>query len=173
MSNYWDLIDQDTPGRRNDVTPVFSDIEAFRSLLSDLEELAAGEEFGAIVGIDALGFILGAAFAIHVGKPFVPIRKGGKLPVDVEQERFVDYSGEPKVLEIREGALSGFEKVALIDEWIETGSQVMASIKLIERQGAEVALVLAINVDMNEQTRRLMDKYKIRAIAMDSVRPAG
>jgi adenine phosphoribosyltransferase len=165
MKNYLELIDQSTLGSRYDVTPVFSDIQAFSDLIDDLINVCAEVEFDLVAAIDALGFILGAGIALRVKKPLVTIRKGGKLPVEVERARFVDYSGEEKYLEIRMDALQPSNHVLLVDEWIETGAQVQAAIELIERLGAHVAAVVAINLDESETTNRLGEKYPILALS--------
>ena len=94
---------------------------------------SGGDQFDCVVGIDALGFILGTAVAIHSKKAFVPIRKGGKLPVVSDAIGFVDYTGQVKSLELRKGAITPGTRVLLVDEWIETGSQVKAAVELIER----------------------------------------
>jgi len=62
--DYLRLIDTNTPGPRYDVTPLFADYEAFSFLVEDLLEGFIGVEFDCVVGIDALGFILGTAVAM-------------------------------------------------------------------------------------------------------------
>jgi len=117
-----------------------------------------------VAGIDALGFVLGTAMAIHLQRGFVPIRKGGKLPVLVEKEEFVDYSGQNKALEIRKGMIKNHEKVLLVDEWIETGAQVNTAINLIEKEGGLIAGIATINIDINPLTIQLRSKYKCHSI---------
>jgi adenine phosphoribosyltransferase len=124
-------------------------------------------EFDTVVGIDALGFILGSAIAVRAEKPFVPIRKGGKLPVKVHKASFIDYTGKEKSLEIRPDALTPQNRVLLVDEWIETAAQVKAAIGLIEGLDAEVAAVLSIVIDDSPTIRELRDKYPILAISLD------
>ncbi len=84
MKKYLSLIDRETPGNRYDVTPIFTDPEAFKQMVSDLYTPFLDSEIDLIAGIDALGFILGSALAQHTGKGFLPIRKGGKLPVETD-----------------------------------------------------------------------------------------
>ena len=122
MTNYRNLVDTKTDGPRYDVTPLFSDYNAFIQLVSDLVHPFKEDQFDCIVGIDALGFILGTAVAIHSKKAFVPIRKDGKLPVVSDAVGFVDYTGQVKSLELRKGAITPGTRVLLVDEWIETGS---------------------------------------------------
>ncbi len=160
MTNYRNLIDTQTHGPRYDVTPLFADYNAFTQLVSDLLHPFKGDQFDCAVGIDALGFILGTAVAIHSKKAFVPIRKGGKLPVVSDAIGFVDYTGQAKSLELRKGAITPGTRVLLVDEWVETGSQVKAAVELIERQRAEIVGIVTINMDDNDATRKLRQHYK-------------
>jgi len=164
MKNYLRLVDTHTPGRRYDVTPLFADNAAFSELVADLAAPFTPAEIDLIIGIDAFGFILGAAMAVRLGKGFIPIRKGGKLPVQTDHVEFIDYSGQPKTLELRAGALRTGTRVLLVDEWIETGAQVKAAIGLVEHQGGIVAGIAAINIDINEKTRPILDKYHCQTV---------
>jgi adenine phosphoribosyltransferase len=167
LKKYLNLIDTTTTGGRYDVTPLFGSYLAFSALLDDLLELCREIDYDTVVGIDALGFILGSAIAVRAGKPFVPIRKGGKLPVKVHQESFIDYTGKEKSLEIRPDALTSQNRVLLVDEWIETAAQVKAAISLIEGLDADVAAVLSIAIDDSPTIRELRDKYPILSITQD------
>ena len=147
MRDYLRLIDSETSGNRADVTPLFADATAFREAIDDLFSLAGAVDFNVIAGIDALGFVLGAAVALRAGAGFAPIRKAGKLPVATDSIGFDDYDGAHKTLEIRRDALKPGDRVLLVDEWIETGAQVLAAAALIERQGATVAGIATIHCD--------------------------
>ncbi len=164
MKDYLRLIDTGTEGPRYDVTPLFADYVAFSVLVQDLLEGFADIPFDYVAGIDALGFILGSAMAIWSEKGFVPVRKGGRLPVEVEKVDFVDYTGEKKSLELRVDAISTGARVLVVDEWVETGAQVSAAIELIERQGGIVVGIAAIAIDENERTHFLRGTYKCYAV---------
>lgn len=157
--DYLYLIDTRTPGPRYDVTPLFADPRAFVTLVDDLLALTEPMTFDLVAGIDALGFILGAALALRAGKGFLPVRKGGKLPVLVDSTTCVDYTGGEKTLEIRQDAIRAGMRVLVVDEWIETGAQVSAAIRLIERRGGIIAGIACIHVDSNERTRLLTSRY--------------
>jgi adenine phosphoribosyltransferase len=116
-----------------------------------------------VAGIDALGFILGTAIAAKLNKGFIPIRKGGKLPCDVQSINFVDYSGLQKSLELRKGLLNSGEKVLIVDEWIETGTQMQSAIKLIEQEGGKIAGIATVNIDENPIPNQLRKKHKVSA----------
>jgi orotate phosphoribosyltransferase len=100
-----------------------------------------------------IGFILGAAIALRLNKGFIPIPKGGKLPGAVTMAEFVDYSGQKKAPELRQGSFSPGDQILLVDEWIETGAQAQAAINLIENQGGQIAGLAAINIDTNPYPR--------------------
>lgn len=163
---YLQRIDTHTPpGSRYDVTPLFSDYHAFSALLDDLLELVSGVSFDVVVGIDALGFILGAGLALRAGVGFVPIRKGGKLPGDADAVECVDYTGQRKTLELRRDAIAAGVRALIVDEWVETGAQVSAAIQLLEARDAVVAGIATIQMDTNERTAALAARYPCFQVA--------
>lgn len=172
MKDYLHLIDTQTPGPRCDVTPLFADPVAFSQLVTDLVQPFSGLTIDHVAGIDALGFILGTAIAVRLNKGFIPIRKGGKLPVAVVRAAFVDYSGRSKVLEVRKGSIAPGEQILLVDEWIETGAQVQAAIDLIEHEGGHIVGIAAINIDNNVLPARLRQKYLCSAAWSNTAFPA-
>jgi len=160
---YLRRIDTQTRGNRYDVTPLFADAVAFDALVSDLVALHKPVRPDRVGCLDALGFILGAAIARELGVGIVPLRKGGKLPVEAEGERFTDYSGSEKTLEVRPDMISAGHRILLVDDWIETGSQISAAIRLVERMGGVVVGIAAIHMDQNPQTEVLRKRYRVRA----------
>ena len=164
MKPYLAKIDDNTPGPRNDVTPLFADREAFAELADDLAEPFAGAGVDAVAAIDALGFILGTAIAERLGVGVVAIRKGGKLPVETIREAFIDYSGNEKTLEIRPDLITPGMKVLVADEWVETGAQVTAAVKLVERLGATVAGIVTICMDRTPGTRVLEQRFVVQSV---------
>jgi len=164
MKRYLQKIDRATIGNRYDVTPLFADAEAFDALVTDLVQCVRGEKVHYVAGIDALGFILGTAIARALGVGFLAIRKRSKLPVDADREAFVDYSGTQKQLEMRTDVLQAQQRVLVVDEWIETGAQVTAAIKLVENQQAIVAGILTICCDQNATTNQLDETYGVHSV---------
>lgn len=164
MPNYLRLVDTHTPGPRYDVTPLFGNYDAFTALVEDLSRPFVGVELDVVAGIDALGFILGTAIAMHLRRGFVPIRKGGKLPVEVDTRYFIDYTHQEKSLELRANAIAPGTRVLLVDEWIETGAQVRAAIELIESQGGVIVAVAALNIDVNEATKPIRERYMCHTV---------
>jgi adenine phosphoribosyltransferase len=167
MKEYLSLIDIHTRGRRYDVTPLFANATAFSELVADLVAPFDPAGIDLVAGIDALGFILGTALAIRLGKGFLPIRKGGKLPVQANRRKFMDYTGQEKSLELRSGVLQPGTRLLLVDEWIETGAQVSAAAGLIEQQGGIVIGIASINIDINARTRPILKKYHCHTVWAD------
>lgn len=166
---YLRLIDTQTPGPRNDVTPLFGDAQAFIALVEDLSEPFLGMALDYVAGIDALGFILGAAMSFRLGVGFVPVRKGGKLPVGVDCVELVDYTRKVKSLELRKGAIHPGARVLIVDEWLETGAQVAGAVDLVEKQGGVILGIAAIQIDDCPQTQRLRARYFCHSVWEDRV----
>ena len=172
--DYLTLIDRSKVHyKRSDVTPIFAHPEAFRALVEDLVapwvQLQAGENVERVVGTDALGFVVGTALALRLGVGFVPVRKGGKLPVRHERVTFRDYTGGEKSLELRTDPWPAGTRVLLTDEWIETGATARAAVELIERAGGVVVGIAAIAFRKNDKTAPLWAKYRCHGVWPEQV----
>jgi adenine phosphoribosyltransferase len=167
MSDYLSLIQFNPQGPRNDIIPIFSDYEAFQALVGDLLKPFDRGGFDFVAGIDALGFILGAAAAISAGKGFAPIRKAGKLPRPFASVDFVDYTGKEKSLETGRWAIKAGAGFLLMDDWIETGAQMKAAVELVEFQGGVVAGICAVRMDDCQITRWLREHYRCHSVLID------
>ena len=168
--DYLHLIDRSKLHyKRSDVTPIFAEPAAFAALVDDL--VAPFREAGVqrVVGTDALGFVVGTALALKLGVGFVPVRKGGKLPVKNERVAFRDYSGAEKAFELRANPWPAGTRVLLTDEWIETGATAAAAVELIERSGGVVAGIVAIAFRKNEKTAPLWAKYRCHGVWPEQV----
>jgi adenine phosphoribosyltransferase len=124
-----------------DITPVLSDPRHFCQVIDLLAESATEFRPTKIVGIDARGFLFGAAVAYKLGLGFVPVRKRGKLPY-----RTVDFSytleyGQADV-EMHIDAVQPDETVVLVDDLLATGGTAGAAIQLIRKLGANVVAAL-------------------------------
>ena len=160
MKDYLSLIDRNTRGRC-DVTPLFSHYNGFNALVNDLVDQVPKDSVDIVACIDAIGFILGTAISQKLNVGILTIRKGSKLPVSTDSIDFTDYTGLNKQLEIRQDILVEGMRVLIVDEWIETGAQIGASIRLIENQEANVVGIVTISMDDNENTQQIKSKYKV------------
>lgn len=133
-----DVIDFPKPGIVfKDITPILSDGKLFRQTIDLLCETAGGAKIDKIVGIDARGFIFGAAMADRIGAGFVPIRKKGKLPWKTHQAAYALEYGE-SVIELHEDAVLPGESVLLVDDLLATGGTAAAALGLLDKLGANV-----------------------------------
>ena len=126
-----------------DVTTLIGHGEGFAAAVDHLAERtrAAGAE--AIAGMEARGFIFGAAVAARLGLGFIPVRKPGKLPVPVLA---IDYALEygTDTLEIDPDAVAFGQNVVIIDDLIATGGTALAAAQLLRRAGARVEHALFV-----------------------------
>jgi adenine phosphoribosyltransferase len=120
-----------------DITPVLGSAELFRMSVDAFVEASRALNVDKVVGIDARGFVFGAAVAYELGLGFVPIRKKGKLPYQCESAAYSLEYGEA-VVEMHIDALHSGEKVVLIDDLLATGGTAAAAAKLIEQVGAQL-----------------------------------
>ena len=168
--DYLSLIDRSKLHyKRSDVTPIFAEPAAFASLVDDLLAPFRDTNVQRVVGTDALGFVVGTALALRLGVGFVPVRKGGKLPVRNERIAFKDYSGAEKAFELRANPWPAGMRVLLSDEWIETGATATAAVKLIEQAGGVVVGIVAIAFRKNEKTAELWAKYRCHGVWPEQV----
>lgn len=121
-----------------DITTLLKDPVGFRVTINELAKRYEGAKIDRIAGIEARGFILGAALAYQLGLGFVPIRKKGKLPAEtVGQDYALEYGTDR--IEMHVDAVTKGEKVLLVDDLIATGGTAEAACKLIESMGGTVA----------------------------------
>lgn len=121
-----------------DLTPLLADGPAFTGIIADLARRVQRLDAQVIVGIEARGFIFGAAVAAHLGLGFVPIRKPGKLPYRTRARRYdLEYGHD--AVEMHEDALIAGARVALVDDVLATGGTMAAAVHLVRELGAKVA----------------------------------
>ncbi len=126
-----------------DVTPLFATPDTFRSLTEVLSVEADRLGAVAVAGVDARGFIVGAAMALELGIGFVPIRKAGKLPADVIAESY-DLEYGSATVEMHVDSVASGDRVVLVDDLIATGGTMLAAHKLLDRLGAMVVSAMAV-----------------------------
>lgn len=120
-----------------DITTLIEHPEGFRQSIVDLSKAHEGLGITHVAGIEARGFIFGAAVAMQMGVGFVPIRKSGKLPGEtIGQNYALEYGVD--TIEIHADVIGSVHKVLLIDDLIATGGTAIAATNLIRRTGASV-----------------------------------
>ena len=122
-----------------DITPVLADgkllADVVNQMVLDIEEF--GLEPTHIVGPESRGFIFGSMVALQMGIGFIPVRKPGKLPHEIERVEYSLEYGE-NILEIHKDALTEDDRVVIVDDLLATGGTVAASVQLCRRIGAGV-----------------------------------
>ncbi|HFC8839114.1 MULTISPECIES: adenine phosphoribosyltransferase [Neisseria] len=127
----------------HDITPVLQSAEYFRLLVDLLVYRYMGQKVDVVAGLDARGFIIGAALAYQLNVGFVPIRKKGKLPFDTVSQSYALEYGEATV-EIHTDAIRPGARVLLVDDLVATGGTMLAGVELIRKLGGEVIEAAAI-----------------------------
>ncbi|NVD45153.1 adenine phosphoribosyltransferase [Qipengyuania atrilutea] len=119
-----------------DITTLLNHGRGLADSVAALADNVAAHAPDRIVGMEARGFIFGAAVAVHLSLPFVPIRKPGKLPVEALS---VDYALEYGTdrLELDAGAIAKGDRIAIVDDLIATGGTALAAAELLRQAGAD------------------------------------
>lgn len=121
-----------------DICPLLADAVAFAAMLDDLAAPWRGAGIDVVAGIEARGFVLGAALARHLHAGFVPLRKPGKLPGPVIEESYALEYGTDR-LQMQSHAVHAGTRVLLVDDVLATGGTLAAAAALVQRQGAVLA----------------------------------
>jgi adenine phosphoribosyltransferase len=143
-----------------DVTTLFQDPEAFRVMVESFSLDATRLGVNLLAAVDARGFILGGALAYQLHRPFMLVRKKGKLPFRTVGADYALEYGKASI-EIHEDACKPGDRVLIVDDLIATGGTVLAAASLIRSLGAEVAGVAAV-IDLPE----LGGSSKLRAAGL-------
>lgn len=120
-----------------DVTSVLQDADGLHLAIDLMQEKLKGLDFDVIVGPESRGFIFGVPLAYNLHKPFIPVRKKGKLPCETITEQYELEYGTAEI-EIHKDSIKKGQKVVIIDDLIATGGTNQAIIRLVETLGGEV-----------------------------------
>ena len=144
-----------------DITSVLQDRDGLRMSIDQMQQLLDGIDFDVIVGPESRGFIFGMPIAYNLYKPFVPIRKKGKLPGEtIEMEYALEYGTAS--IEIHKDSIHSGQKVVIIDELI--GGTIEAITKLVEQLGGEVVKIIFLM-----ELEGLNGRERLRNYSVDSV----
>ena len=134
-----DIPDWPKPGIVfRDITPLLAAPDAFALTVDALAAPFADEHIDKVIGIEARGFVFAAPLAYRRGAGFVPVRKAGKLPWEIEREEYaLEYGTD--LLELHRDAVHPGEHVLVVDDVIATGGTAAATARLVERLGGIVA----------------------------------
>jgi adenine phosphoribosyltransferase len=132
-----EVADFPEPGIQfKDLTPLLADAHGLATVTSALAALAEGADL--VAGIDARGFLLGAAVATKLGTGVLAVRKGGKLPPPVHSESYSLEYGTATLEVPADGIDLAGRKILIIDDVLATGGTVAATVRLLGKAGAVV-----------------------------------
>lgn len=159
-----DIPDFPKPGILfRDITPLVKDPRALRLTVHQLLHPFLGEDITTVAGMEARGFIFGSLVAWELGVGFVPLRKPGKLPYDVQTIHY-DLEYGSGSLEVHVDAVGIGDRVLLVDDLLATGGTARASCALIERLGAQVvACAFVIELD-DLGGRKALREYRVHSL---------
>jgi adenine phosphoribosyltransferase len=146
-----------------DITTVLADADGFRLAIDELQKKLEGVDFDVIAGTESRGFIFGTPLAYNMHKPFVLVRKKGKLPADTIEETY-DLEYGQATIEMHKDAIAPGQKVVLIDDLVATGGTMAAAAKLVERLGGEVVKMLFLLELEGLEGRKFLSKYDVDSI---------
>lgn len=146
-----------------DVTSVLQDAEGLKLAIDGIQEKLKDVEFDVIAGTESRGFIFGMPVAYNMGKPFVLVRKKGKLPREtVSMEYELEYGSAE--IEMHKDSVRPGQKVVLIDDLIATGGTIEAAAKLVELLGGEVVKMVFLMELAGLKGRERLNKYDVDSV---------
>jgi adenine phosphoribosyltransferase len=133
-----DVPDWPQPGVTfKDITPLLNHPAAFLATVDALADGFRDAAIDRVLGVEARGFIFAAPVAYHLEAGFVPVRKAGKLPWEIEREEYaLEYGTD--LLEIHRDAINPGDRVLIVDDVLATGGTASATARLVERLGGTV-----------------------------------
>lgn len=146
-----------------DVTSVLHDADGFKLAIDSMLKLLEGVSFDVIAGTESRGFVFGAPLAYTLGKPFVLIRKKGKLPCETVSKSYELEYGTAEI-EIHADAVRPGQKVVLVDDLIATGGTIEAAAQLIEELGGDVVKIIFLMELAGLNGRDRLKKYDVDAV---------
>lgn len=146
-----------------DVTTILQDADGLQLAIDGLQNAVKGLDFDVIAGTESRGFIFGMPLAYNLHKPFVLIRKKGKLPREtVEKEYELEYG--TAAIEMHKDAIQKGQRVLLVDDLIATGGTIKAAAELIEEIGGEVVKIVFIMELAGLKGREKLEKYDVTSL---------
>ena len=120
-----------------DITTLLKDPDGFKETIDLLYKRYADKKIDKVIGIESRGFIFGAPLAYLLGCGFVPIRKPGKLPAEIESEEYALEYGRDKI-EVHKDAINKGDRILIVDDLIATAGTATAARNLVKKLGGEL-----------------------------------
>ena len=145
-----------------DVTSVLQDADGLQLAVDSMQDCLEGVEFDVITGLESRGFIFGMPIAYNLHKPFVLVRKAGKLPCETVSRTY-DLEYGSATIEMHKDYIKPGKRVVIVDDLIATGGTTEAMIRLIESLGGEVAGVVVLIELAGLKGRERINKYRLES----------
>ena len=146
-----------------DVTSILQDADGLRLAIDSIQEELKDVDVEVIVGTESRGFIFGVPVAYNLHKPFVPVRKKGKLPCKtISMDYDLEYGSA--TIEMHQDSIRPGQKVAIIDDLIATGGTVEAAAKMIESLGGQVVKIVFLMELAGLKGRERLKKYDVSSV---------
>lgn len=146
-----------------DITSVIGDAEGLKLAVDQMQEKLSGVEFDAIAGMESRGFLFGMPIAYNMGKPFIPVRKKGKLPRETVTVSYELEYGTAEI-EIHKDDVKPGMKIVIIDDLIATGGTLHAAARLFEQLDAPVVKMVCLLELKGLNGRKMLKDYQIDTV---------
>ena len=150
-----------------DITGILGNADALKLTMDTLYKVLEKTEFDAVAGLEARGFLFGMSVAERFHKPFVPVRKKGKLPRETVGITY-DLEYGTACIEIHKDAVKPGDRVVLIDDLLATGGTARAAIQLIEKVGGKVECCAFIIELLDLKGRDVLSGYRVETLTQFS-----
>lgn len=146
-----------------DITSVIQDADGLKLAIDEMVKLLDGVDFDVIAGAESRGFIFGMPIAYLLHKPFVLVRKAGKLPRETVSKSY-DLEYGQATIEIHKDAVQPGQKVVLVDDLIATGGTMKAAAELIEELGGKVEKIIFLMELAGLKGRDVLKGYDVASV---------
>ena len=146
-----------------DVTSVIQDADGLQLAIDSMQDCLKGVDFDVITGLESRGFIFGMPIAYNLHKPFVLVRKAGKLPCETISRTY-DLEYGSATIEMHKDSIKPGQKVVIVDDLIATGGSVEAAIKLVEELGGIVVKVVFLMELAGLKGRERLKGYDVSSV---------
>lgn len=146
-----------------DITSVLQDADGLQLAIDSMIKLLNGVDYDVVAGTESRGFIFGVPIAYEMHKPFVPVRKKGKLPCETISQSY-DLEYGQATIEMHKDSIKPGQKVVLVDDLIATGGTIEAAIKLVEQLGGEVVKVIFLMELAGLKGRERLKGYDVASV---------
>ena len=146
-----------------DVTSILQDADGFALAVDSMQALLDGVEVDVIAGAESRGFIFGAPIAYNLHKPFVLIRKKGKLPCEtIESSYELEYGSA--TIEMHKDSITPGQNVVLVDDLIATGGTIEATARMVEELGGKVVKIITLMELEGLNGRKRLKDYDVASV---------